>query len=145
MKRQAALAMLLGLWAGTAAFAASPPPAKEPMPGTSVEMPYLIAPVTVDDKLLSYAYISGKIVATSPSAAIEVRAKLPFVQDAFVRDVNGAPVATANDVAAIDQQSLAQRLLGDARRIVGTDKIAFISITRVQLAPLRGGANTDPQ
>jgi hypothetical protein len=145
MMRQAALAILLGLCAGTQVFAAGAPPTTEPMPGTSVEMPYLIAPVTVDDKLLSYAYISGKIVATSPSAAIEVRAKLPFVQDAFVRDVNGAPVATGNSVAAIDQQSLAQRLLGDARRIVGSDKIAFIAITRIQLAPLKGGPNTDGQ
>jgi hypothetical protein len=135
------------LWFGVAASvsAAGAPAVKEPMPGTSVEMPYLIAPVTVDDKLVSYAYISGKIVATSPSAAIEVRAKLPFVQDAFVRDVNGASVATANDVAAIDQASLSARLLRDARRIVGTDKIATIAITRVQLAPLRGGANTEPQ
>jgi hypothetical protein len=144
MKRQTALALLF-LLTSAPALAAGAPPVKEPMPGTSVEMPYLIAPIVVDDKLLSYAYISGKIVATSPSGAIDVRAKLPFVQDAFVRDVNGAPIATGNDVASVDQAKLAQRLLTDARRIVGSDKIAFIAITRVQLAPLKGGANTDPQ
>ena len=145
MKGQTVLALFFALTTAPAALAAGAPPAKEPMPGTSVEMPYLIAPVVVDEKLVSYAYISGKIVATSPSAAIDVRAKLPFVQDAFVRDVNGTPIATANDVATVDQAGLAQRLLTDARRIVGTDKIAFIAITRVQLAPLKGGANTEPQ
>ncbi len=145
MKGQAVFAFLFVLTTAPVALAAGAPPVKEPMPGTSVEMPYLIAPIVVDEKLVSYAYISGKIVATSPSAAIDVRAKLPFVQDAFVRDVNGAPIATANDVATVDQAGLAQRLLTDARRIVGTDKIAFIAITRVQLAPLKGGANTEPQ
>lgn len=145
MTRQTGLTFLLWLVGTAAACAGEAPLAQERIPGTSVEMPYLIAPVTVDDKLVSYAYISGKIVATSTSAAIEVRAKLPFVQDAFVRDVNGTPVATANDVAAVDQASLSQRLLKDARRIVGTDKIATIAITRVQLAPLRRGPNTEPQ
>jgi hypothetical protein len=144
MMRLAGFVALLSLSAASV-LAAGAPEVKEPMPGTSVEMPYLIAPVMVDEKLVSYAYISGKIVATSPSAAIEVRAKLPFVQDAFVRDVNGTPVATANDVNAIDQVALSRRLLSDTRRIVGTDKISTIAITRIQLAPLRSGPNTDPQ
>ena len=53
-----------------------------------LEMPFLIAPLNQDGKLVGYAYISSKIVAASLSAAVSVREKTPFLQDAFVRDVN---------------------------------------------------------
>ena len=62
-------------------------------PGTNVEMPFLIAPMTVDGKLTGYAYISSKVVTRSRNASLEVRDKIPFIQDAFVRDVNEAPSA----------------------------------------------------
>jgi hypothetical protein len=146
MVSRVSLILLAGLCLNTAAHAATAAKPSEPMPGTSVEMPYLIAPITVDDKLVSYAYIAGKIVASSPSAAIDVRARLPFVQDAFVRDVNAEPVATANSVAAVDLNALSARLLGDARRIVGADKVASIAIVSVQLSPLKPADTTgNPQ
>jgi hypothetical protein len=146
MVSRVSLILLAGLCLNTAAHAATAAKLSEPMPGTSVEMPYLIAPITVDDKLVSYAYIAGKIVASSPSAAIDVRARLPFVQDAFVRDVNAEPVATANSVAAVDLNALSARLLGDARRIVGADKVASIAIVSVQLSPLKPADTTgNPQ
>jgi len=56
-------------------------------------MPFLIAPMSKDGKLLGYAYISSKLVASSPGATIAVREKLAFIQDAFVRDVNAKPSA----------------------------------------------------
>lgn len=124
----AAAAALLG----SAAFAG-----KASEPGTSVEMPYVIAPITMDDKLTAYAYISTKIVATSPSAAIDIRLKTPFIQDAFVRDVNALPVGASLDATKIDSQAVATRLLKDTRRIVGQGKVASIAITQIQIAQLR--------
>ena len=61
-------------------------------PGTHVEMPFLIAPMSADGKLLGYAYISSKLATATPQASVEVRDKLAFIQDAFVRDVNAAPM-----------------------------------------------------
>ena len=110
---------------------------KAPEPGTSVEMPYVIAPITVDDKLTAYAYISTKIVATSPSAAIDIRNKTPFIQDAFVRDVNALPVTGSIDAAKIDSQALVARLLKDTRKVMGQGKVASIGITQIQIAQLR--------
>ncbi|HTQ15066.1 MAG TPA: hypothetical protein VMH86_14415 [Rhizomicrobium sp.] len=110
---------------------------KAPEPGTSVEMPYLIAPMTVDGRLVAYAYISSKIVASSPSAAIEVRLKLAFIQDAFVRDVNGAPIALASDPTRVDEKAVTVRLLADARRIVGAAKVADLKLIQVQISPMR--------
>jgi hypothetical protein len=110
---------------------------KEPAPGSSVEMPYLIAPITVDDKLVAYAYISSKIIATSSSAAIDVRDKTPFLQDAFLRDVNATSIGSRSDPAKVDPALLVARLLKDARRIVGGAKVANVAITQIQLAQLR--------
>ena len=58
-------------------------------------MPYLIAPLTdAGRQAAGYAYISSLADRTSRIRyAIAVRDKLAFIQDAFVRDVNGTRVA----------------------------------------------------
>ena len=110
---------------------------KTPAPGTTVEMPYVIAPMVVDEKLVAYAYISPKIIATSPSAAIDIREKTPFLQDAFVRDINAAPVGMRTDPAKVDSEALVARLLKDTRRIMGSGKVASVGIVQIQMALLR--------
>lgn len=136
MSRACLLALALAAMSATTAALAG----KAPEPGTSVEMPYLIAPIAVDDKLIAYAYISSKIVATSPSAAIDIRAKTPFIQDAFVRDVNALPVGSAADPMKIDSPGLIARLLKDARRIMGQGKVASVGIVQLQIAQLRAAS-----
>jgi hypothetical protein len=129
----------------TATLVAAPAVAdKAPELGTQVEMPYLIAPMVIEDRLVAYAYISSKVVAASPSAAILVRERLAFIQDAYVRDVNGVPIAKADDPKTVDMPGLTARLLADARRIVGQDKVSSVAIVRVQFAPLREGEQTEP-
>jgi len=121
------------------AFLAGPAcaaPAAEREPGSTVEMPYLIAPVVIDGELFANAYVSSQIIATSPAATIVVRDKLPFIQDAFVRDVNATPIGRASDPQTVDVPALALRLLADARRIVGPGLVDSIQIVRVQISPL---------
>jgi hypothetical protein len=106
-------------------------------PGTNVEMPYLMAPMTgTDGRLSGYAYISTRLTATSDVNALAVRDKLAFVQDEFVRDVNGPSIAKKDDPATVDQPALAERLLVDAKKVMGVGKVASIAITQVQIAPL---------
>jgi hypothetical protein len=128
------LVFILAVLAATPALAGQ---AKAPEPGTSVEMPYLIAPVIVADRLVAYAYVSCKIIGNSPQAAIDIRLKTPFIQDAFVRDVNGAPIGTAADPSKVDEAALAARLLADARRIAGSRKVSDLKLIQVQISPLR--------
>lgn len=123
----------------TSAFAADAPKGKAPEPGTSVEMPYLIAPVLVDGKLQANAYVSNKIIATSQANAINIRARLAFIQDAFVRDVNAKPIGKDSDPGTVDEAALQVRLLADARRIVGASEVADLKIIRVQVTPVRPG------
>jgi len=111
-------------------------------PGTSVEMPYLIAPVVVDGRLDSNAYISSRVIASSPAAEIVVRGKFAFIQDAYVRDVNATPIGKADDPATVDVPALTARLLADAKRVAGAKLVSSIEIVRIQIAPLRPGTRS---
>jgi len=143
--RRVLVALLLSLVfaVGLPRASAAETTAKEGEPGTNVEMPFLIAPMSKDGKLLGYAYISSKLVASSQGAAIGVRDKLAFIQDAFVRDVNGAPISKTDDPLAVDPDLLNRRLIADARRIVGANKVVRMLFTAVQFAPLHPGNSTD--
>jgi hypothetical protein len=121
------------------AWAADAPKPKAPEPGTAVEMPYLIAPLVVDGKLVANAYVSSRLIASSLTAAIDIRDKMPFIQDAFVRDVNAVPIGEKSAPATIDQPALQSRLLADACRVVGSSKIAGLKIIRIQTVELRPG------
>ena len=111
--------------------------AKKGKPGTNVDMPFLMAPLTnADGKLTGYAYISTRLTASTESFALTVRDKLPFIQDMMVRDVNGTAVTTADDPQSVDVPRLESRLLADARKVIGADKVKLITVCTVQIAEL---------
>ncbi len=111
--------------------------AKKGKPGTNVDMPYLMAPLTnAEGKLTGYAYLSSRLTATSESVGPVVREKLPFIQDIMVRDVNSTSVATADDPEKVDIVGLERRLLSDATKVMGAGKVKLITICTVNVAPL---------
>jgi hypothetical protein len=124
------------------AFAEGVKHAAKPEPGTSVEMPFLIAPLSKDGNLLGYAYISSKLITSSPGAAIAVREKLAFIQDANVRDVNASSIAKSDDPMGVDTAVLSLRLAAIAKRIVGENKVVRMVITAIQFAPLHPDGST---
>lgn len=112
--------------------------AKKGKPGTNVDMPFLMAPMTdADGKLTGYAYISTLLIAKSNTIALTVREKLPFIQDAMVRDINNAVVTTQADPQSVDVPGLEKRLLQDAQKVMGADKVKQITVCTVQIAQLR--------
>ena len=107
-------------------------------PGTNVDMPLLMAPLTNEDgKLHGYAYISSRLTASSEGAVTDVREKIPFIQDAMVRDINNAGVTTADDREKVDIGNVESRLLANARKVMGANKVKQITICTVQIAELR--------
>jgi len=110
---------------------------QKPEPGTSVEMPYLIAPLAIGDSLVAYAYVSTKILSSSQATAIDVRDKIPFIQDAFVRDVNAAQIGRGDNPPTIDSAMLTARLFADVKKVMGPGKVAGLEIIQVQVTPLR--------
>jgi len=137
MRNTWSVVCLVVSFAAATASAGEPP---EHVPGTTVDMPYLIAPVVVDGTLVANAYVSSKIVATSAAATIVVRDRLPFIQDAFVRDVNASPIGKASDPKTVDTAALAKRLQDDATRVAGKSFVESVQVIRVQVSELRGGA-----
>ena len=112
--------------------------AKKGPAGTNVDMPFLMAPLTnAEGKLTGYAYIATRLTAKSDTFALAVRDKLPFIQDMMLRDVNGAAVTTAQDPQSVDVPRLESRLLGDAQKIMGADKVKLITVCTVHISELR--------
>lgn len=121
-----------------------PAKAENNAPGTSVEMPAIISPMDDEDgRLAGYAYITCTIIASSPDVAVSIRSNTPFIQDAFVRDVNSKSVALASDLTQVDKTGVAARFLADARKVMGGKKVVSLSITQVQMSALRAGPPSD--
>ncbi|HEY7978849.1 MAG TPA: hypothetical protein VID67_11675 [Rhizomicrobium sp.] len=135
------IALITGLMLFAFAQTATAEEAKKPdtAPGSSVEMPYLIAPLSSDGTLLAYAYVSCKIVGANPAAALQIRSKVPFIQDAFVRDVNASSIAKPDDPMAVDNSTLEARLLTLAKKVMGPGKVVDLKLMQVQINPLRPG------
>jgi hypothetical protein len=111
--------------------------AKKGKPGTNVDMPYLMAPMTnAEGKLSGYAYLSTRLTATSESVVTQVREKLAFIQDVMVRDVNSAGITTAGDLEKVDVPAVEKRLLADAVKVMGAGKVKVITVCSVNIAPL---------
>ena len=128
----------LGLAARPALAADGAKTADKPAkPGTSVDMPILVAPMSVDGRLIAYAYISSTVVTASAAAAIDVRSKTPFIQDAFIRDVNGASIVDPKDTSKVDRPALQARLLEDVRKAVGAGKAVSLQFSALQVTRLR--------
>jgi hypothetical protein len=136
------IALITGLLLLASTHAGVAEDAKKPdaKAGTSVEMPYLIAPLSSGEGLLAYAYISCKIVGASQAAAMEIQAKVPFIQDAFVRDVNASSIGKPDDPMAVDRATLGPRLLALAKKVMGPGKVTDLKLMEVQVRPLRPGA-----
>lgn len=115
---------------------------KKPEPGTTVEMPFLIVPLAQDGNLLGYAYVSSKMVCKSPMACIKIREKLAFLQDGFVREVNGKPLSLPTDPKELDKPQLIARLTAVAKRIVGGDQVVTMVIVEAKFSPLHPSDST---
>ncbi|HJS46224.1 MAG TPA: hypothetical protein VJ753_07470 [Rhizomicrobium sp.] len=112
--------------------------AKKGAPGTNVDMPYLMAPlIDADGKLTGYAYISSRLTASAEGGGTAVRAKLPFIQDLMVRDVNTTPVTTHDDPEKVDIAATEKRLLASAAKVMGPGKVKLITICTIHISPLK--------
>lgn len=138
-----ALAFLVALPAAAAEGHGEAKKDKKLEPGTTVPMPFLVAPMNKDGQLQGFAYISSKLVCSSPSACIDVRDKVAFIQDAYVREVYSRSAAMAGDPTKIDKDVLAARLTADAKRIVGDKKVVGITFVEIKYAPLHPSGSTD--
>ncbi len=76
-----------------------------------VEMPMLVAPVTVNGRLHYYAFMQVKLEAANFDGALLIREKVAFIQDGFLREVHRASIALNGDPKTIDGEGLKRRLM----------------------------------
>jgi hypothetical protein len=93
--------------------------AAAPGDGTTVELPMLVAPVTVNERLYHYAYMRVMLEAKDSSTVDIARDKIPYIMDAMLREVHRESIALDGDPEQIDGDGLMKRLLAAANTAVG--------------------------
>jgi flagellar basal body-associated protein FliL len=126
-----ALALLLPLQGAIAAEAA-----KDQGP-TDVEMPPILAPMVVDNRLESYAYITIALTPASRDRVLLIREKVPFLRDGFLREVNKASIANAGDPKTVDQPALKKRLLARVNQILPPGTVSDLKFPEIVLTAIQ--------
>jgi hypothetical protein len=108
-----------------------------PLAGSGIiatEMPALIAPVVANGELHYYVYLAIRLELNELSQRSLVLDKVPYLQDAFLREVHRASIALDNDPNVIDGQGLMARLTGVCEKVLGggvVKRIEFRNMVRV--------------
>jgi hypothetical protein len=84
-----------------------------------VRMPILVAPVVARGKLQGYLYLQVVIETPDRGQAEKLALKIPYLQDAFVREVHRETIVRNDDPKAIDGHALKERLRARIEAIVG--------------------------
>jgi flagellar basal body-associated protein FliL len=85
----------------------------------TLDMPPLVAPVVVNGELHRYVYLSVSLKLNDDNQKPMMLAKVPYIQDAFLREVHGASIARDNDPAIVDEAALIARLVHACDTVVG--------------------------
>jgi len=97
-------------------------------PGTpSIEMPILVAPVVVNGEMDHYVYLGVTLQLVDDSHKSALLDKIPYLQDAFLREVHGPSIAYNNDPTIVDERGLITRLLRVCAKVVGPDIVKDIA------------------
>lgn len=125
----------------TGALAASPVCAAEAKPEkaqgpTSVELPPFFAPMTVDGQLVSYAYLTIALTPASASKVVDIRAKMAFLLDAFLREANRGSIVKADDPKSVDTDALKIRLLERMKTILPPGTVTDLKFPEVAVTPV---------
>ncbi|HEY4263940.1 MAG TPA: hypothetical protein VGM72_01365 [Micropepsaceae bacterium] len=126
-----ALLFFLPLQDATAAEAA-----KDAGP-TDVEMPAMLAPMVVDNRLESYAYITVALTPASRDKTLLIREKVPFLRDGFLREVNKASIVKPAEPTAVDQPALKKRLLARVNQILPQGTVSDLKFQEIVMTPIQ--------
>jgi len=137
MLRRSAIPALAFVTAfGLSAARADDAPAKPPEI-VDIEMPVIIAPMVVNGRLESYAYLTISLTPSSSAHIFELRSKVPYLQDAFLREVNRASIVKPDDPKAVDADALKARLVARLRAIVPPETVSDFKFEKIVVAPVR--------
>lgn len=145
MRLIAAVALIAMLFAAAPAFASGSSSHGEKSSGAegtafatprvpTVQMPTLVAPVGVDGELDHYVYLGIALELADDNQKSMMLDKIPYLQDAFLREVHGATLARDGDPSILDEVGLKQRLLQASEKVVGPGIVKAVQIYNATLA-----------
>jgi hypothetical protein len=97
----------------------------------SILLPTLVAPVVVDGELHHYVFLGITLELTAPAHKKRMLEKIPYLQDAFLREVHRASIAKDNDPALLDEVGLKQRLTRASAAVVGDGVVQTVQLTAI--------------
>jgi flagellar basal body-associated protein FliL len=124
------LAVVLPPAIGHAATAAT-----EDQGPVDVELPPILAPMVVQNRLEGYAYITVALAPNGRDKVNAIREKMPFLQDAFLREVNKTSVVKAEDPKAVDAAAVTARLTARMNQILPQGTVTELKLQQIVLAP----------
>ena len=102
-----------------------------------VALPTILAPMIVDSRTENYAYVTIALKPASPAGVLTIREKVPFLQDAFLRELNGATIVKADDPKSVDEAALKARLLARVNQILPAGTVAKLRFDPIVVAPVQ--------
>ena len=103
---------------------------------SNVEMPPILAPMIVENRLDSYAYITVQLTPSTRDKVFLIREKVPYLQDGFLREVNKAPIGKATDPKAVDEPALKKRLLARVNQILPKNTVSDLKFDQIVISPV---------
>ncbi len=102
-----------------------------------VTLPTILAPMIVDSRTENYAYITIVLKPAAPAGILAIREKVPFLQDAFLRELNGATIVKTDDPKAVDETALKARLIARMNQVLPAGTVAEFKFQPIVVAPVR--------
>ena len=87
----------------------------------SVNMPMLVAPVMIKGQMARYVYLNVTLVLPDDTNKMMLLDKIPYIQDAFLREVHRGTIALGEDPDMLDEAGLGRRLMDVCTKVVGAD------------------------
>ena len=102
-----------------------------------VELPSLLAPMIVGPRLESYAYITIALAPAGRDKVFLIREKVPFLRDAFLRELNKATIVKTDDTKAVDQEAVKTRLTARMNQILPAGTVAELKLDQVVIVSVQ--------
>jgi len=136
-KRAGVLALALVVLGAPQALAAAAVGDTSNLGPVDVTLPTILAPMIVDSRIENYAYITIVLKPAAPAGILAIREKVPFLQDVFLRELNGPTIVKADDPKSVDETALKARLVARMNQILPAGTVAELKFQPLVVAPVR--------
>lgn len=103
---------------------------------TKIDVPGMLAPMVVENRLESYAYIVISLMPGTRDQVLPIREKMAFLRDAFLREVNKASIVKAGDPKAVDAAALKERLTARMNEILPKGMVSELKFEEITVSPV---------